>query len=358
MKKFYTAAVLRLALAAAAALACTGCVHFIRTGKVESDATVKIPLDGLAGYSFFECGPGCENLWLDPDSNRVYVTSLNGLVTLLDGASPQELRPVKALKAGGYALGIDRGPDGFIYAAVSPAADMKEWQKKGGYVARIGADLESAVRVTGYWPCINGFAFDGSGAGYLASSNFNFLMPKGVIVRFTLPPAGAADSSPDQSSPADSRLAADETVVARMGLANGLVYDRNRNAVLYTDTLETAGLLSPGDPSGDGKDGSKPLYRKAALKEAFDDLCASADGRLWMTDAVRGGLKVWNPDSGALVRYAIAGMGQLSSCRTRLEDGKEILYCTELVSPVRDRKNPYSGRGVFRIPLESFPDRP
>ena len=99
------------------------------------------------------------------------------------------------------------------------------------------------------------------------------------------------------------------------------------------------------------------IYRKGAFREAFDDLCVDGQGRLWMTDPTCPTLKVYDPADDSLVRIRITGFGQASSRRIRVEEGREILYVTELFAPERDRHNRYNGRGVLRVALESvMPD--
>ena len=72
--------------------------------------TVAADLDELDGAAVLEVGKGCEGLYLEPTSLRVYVTDCWGNVHLLDGPSREELRLVKSGKLGdGRAGGIDAG---------------------------------------------------------------------------------------------------------------------------------------------------------------------------------------------------------------------------------------------------------
>ena len=78
--------------------------------------TVKVALEDLDRAVFVQGMNGCENLLVESDSLRIYVSDLDGYVHLVDGDSREHLRVVRSMQVGEeYALGIDRGPDGFLY---------------------------------------------------------------------------------------------------------------------------------------------------------------------------------------------------------------------------------------------------
>lgn len=328
----------KILLILAAALTLGSCMHFIRTGTVSGEKDIALHVDDLEGAQFYGGMSACENCWPDPDTNRLYVTGLKGHVYLLDGESVETLTIHKQIRPGGYALGIDRGPDGKIYVAIAPGLTDNEWKTRGGYVVRFDTDLESMEILTEMYPAINGLAFDGDGHCYVASSNFNFLFPEGTIYRFTVYP--------------DGRVSKPETLIDSMGMANGLSADPASGRMLYTDTLETAGFLQEGTGNEGGS--LEVIYRKTSMTEAFDDLCTDSRGRIWMTDPNRRTIKRYDPLTDTLVRYRIDGFGQASSCRIRRENGEEVLYITELKSPVKGKENPYNGRGVLRVPIRGL----
>jgi sugar lactone lactonase YvrE len=267
---------------------------------------------------------------------------------------------ISSLKVGGYALGIDRGPDGMLYVGVCPGSTESAWKKTGGAVYRVDAALTGARPVTAPYPCLNGLAFDDRGNLFFASSNFDFLFPEGAV--FVL------------SVAEDGTVGAASSCVPRMGLANGMCFDRRNERILWSDTLECAGCLervggSPArladpDPtkaaaagaaaSAAGNYRSAVVYRKTVFMEAFDDLCVDRLGRLWMTDPIRGTIKVFDPGADSLVRYDLKGFGQASSCRIRLEEGREMLYVTELVASTKEKGVPDNGRGLLRLPLSAL----
>jgi hypothetical protein len=84
----------------------------------------------------------------------------------------------------------------------------------------------------------------------------------------------------------------------------------------------------------------------------FDDLCQDQAGNLWVADPGSGSLKEYIPGSGEVIRFKIRGIGQVSSCRIRIENGEEIIYLTELKqNPNKMLSGPFDGRGVFSMPL-------
>ncbi len=314
-------------------LSVTSCMHFLRTDPVASDKEVKVNLADLRDARLIEGMRGAENLYLDPGSSHVYVTTLEGVIYLADADSGAVLG---SLKAGSYALGIDKGPDGFLYVGVCQGNGEADWKKTGGAVCRMDLALKGATPVTGNYPCLNGLAFDQQGSIFFASSNFDFMFPKGSVYCLAVTPDGPAGEAVRCDFP--------------IGLANGMSYDRTGKRILLSDTLEAVWTLA----GNDGGFRADPVYRKAALQEAFDDLCVDSRGRLWMADPARGNLKVYDPAADSLVRFTISGFGQASSCRIRVEEGREILYVTELVGPVKEKDAKYNGRGVLRVPILSL----
>ncbi|MBN2435799.1 MAG: SMP-30/gluconolactonase/LRE family protein [Spirochaetes bacterium] len=315
-------------------LANSSCFHFIRTGKVKTVLEYQVKMEDLKGARFYGDMPACENIYLDENSNRVYVTSLEGYIFLLDGPSGHELSIVKSEHVGGYALGIDRAGDGQLYAAICKETSEKYWKNTGGYIARVSSDLDKVEPLTDEYPAINGLAFDNKGYGYFATSNFSFIFPGGKIMRFLIDNNGV--------------LSEPQPYTEDIGLANGLLFSSSQKRLYYSNTLVNAGFIS-----SQNRD-NIIVYQKTKMKEAFDDLCLDSDERIWMTDPINHTLKVYDPESDKLIRYKISGFGQASSCRIRMEEGEEILYITELVAPEKNSEKQYNGRGILRVPVKSF----
>ncbi|MEE9457379.1 MAG: hypothetical protein V3W11_09555, partial [bacterium] len=175
--------VIRIGLAASAVVAALAYFFVIVPRIINASAGVKtktVALDfgDLDGAVVVDVGKGCENLYLVPDSRRLYVTDGWGNVHLVDGPSREALRVVKSAKVGdGKACGIDRGRGGFLYVA---ACD-DDWLGRGGGIFKVDNRLESAEKIAGDYPGLNGLALDGRGDLYFAVSNMSFVNGKGAI---------------------------------------------------------------------------------------------------------------------------------------------------------------------------------
>lgn len=324
----------------------TSCIQFVRRGKVESSRSISVSLDELPEARLISGMSGCENIYLDPDSQRVYVTSLAGAIHLLDVNEAGRLEVDRTLEVDGYALGIDRGPDGNLYVAIAEVVSDEVWKEVGGSVARVDPQLQRATILTSPFPAINGVAVDDAGRCYFATSNFNFFAPEGAI--YVMNPA----------------FAQPELLVDGLGLANGVCFDRLNGRLLVADTLQSvtaydlSNRMNPSPTDGNGRLAGRIVYRKTRFKEAFDDICVDGAGRIWMTDPIGATLKRYDPATDSLLSITVEGFGQSSSCRIRQEDGIEILYVTELVAPEGSedaRSDGWSGRGVLRVPVSSLP---
>jgi sugar lactone lactonase YvrE len=293
--------------------------------------TVTVDIGELAGVSLVEVGRGCENLYLVPDSPRLYVTDLRGYVHLLDGLSREELGVAASRRLGReFAFGIDRGPDGYLYVA-APDGD---WLREGGAIYRLDPELASCERITGNYPGLNGLAFDDRGHLYFAAGNLNPFNAKGAV--YLLEARG------------EGRWAEPKVFLAERGSANGLYFDRRRRLLAFTETFRGVSAFRPRDYDVEA------VVAKTKAVEGFDDLCRDREGNYWIADPGSAFVKRYDPTTKTLTRFVIEGCGQASSCRIRLEGGEEILYVTEL----RRKGGLWTaiagdndGRGVFAIPL-------
>ncbi|MDA3901301.1 MAG: hypothetical protein PF637_12380 [Spirochaetes bacterium] len=247
----------RLLLVLLILLSNTSCWHFISTGKVKAVQEFQLKMEDLEGARFYEGMPACENIYLDKTSNRVYVTSLEGNIFLLDGPSGLDLSIIKSAQVGGHALGIDQASNGQLYVAISKEQTEKYWIETGGFIARISSDLNRVEAVTPEYPAMNGLAFDDDGYGYFATSNFSFIFPSGRIMYFLIDHNG--------------ELLKPQPYTEDIGLANGLIYNSSQKRLYYSNTLENIGFITS---QQNGADASiNVVYQKTKMKEAFDDLC-------------------------------------------------------------------------------------
>ena len=310
--------------------------HFLRIARDIEEATVTIALEELDGANLIEGMHACENLYLEQETMRVYVADLGGHIHLLDGESREQLEIVKSLDTGRTGLGLEKGPDGFLYAVLGiDRFDTPSWIEQGGAVYRVDPELDQFVKVTENYPSMNGLACDNGGRCYFASSNFDFFRPEGNVYTFQIGP----DDSPLKP----------ELVFPDVGLANGLHYDARLNRMYLSDTLETVTAFTPGEQS------LELVYRKATYMEGVDDICTDRQGNLWMTSPLESTLKYYNPRTKQLVRYEIEGISQTTACGIREEAGEEVLYVTEL-NKKRSLKSmtAYDGRGLLIVPVKSL----
>lgn len=291
--------------------------------------TVESDLGNHRGVVLVSGMKGCENLYLDQNSLRLYVTDLHGYIHLINGPSRSDLKLVKSkMVAGEFALGVGAGPDGYLYVAASE----RDWRKQGGAVYRVDRDLERTEKLTGNLPGINGLAFDQSGNLYLAASNMSFFRPRGAVYSMKIG--------------LDGRFTPPEVLAGGRKIVNGMYFSEKDNRLYFSETLSGVYQLLP------GRGQVEKVFAKAKTMDFFDDLCQDQAGNLWVADPGSGSLKEYIPGSGELIRFKIRGIGQVSSCRIRIESGEEILYLTELKqNPDKMLSQDFDGRGVFSIPL-------
>jgi sugar lactone lactonase YvrE len=306
--------------------------HLLRFSKDVNERTVSVLFESLPGAIFIKGMKGCENLYLDNTSQRVYVTDLNGYIHLLNGTSWKTLKLVKSKKVAAFAMGIAKGPDKQLYfnACESPGS----WDKEGGAVWRMDMELNSPVKLTGNYQCINGLAIDKGGNLYFASGNAKILHPDGNIFRAKLSANGS--------------LTKPDVFLAHVGWANGLYFSPEENRLYFSNTIEGCFSFDPESPKVNA------VYYKTKIMESIDDLCTDTSGRIWMTDPGKSAVKMFNPENRHLTRYIIKGIGQTSSVRIRKEQGGEILYITELKQKTELMSPVFDGRGVIVIPLKSL----
>ena len=294
--------------------------------------TVALDFGDLDGAVVVDVGKGCENVYLEPASLRAYVTDCWGNVHLVDGPSREGLRLVKSAKlADGKACGIDRGPGGFLYVA---ACD--DWLGRGGGIYRVDSALESAEKIAGDYPGLNGLTLDGRGNLYFAVSNMSFINGEGAIYKMRRKAGG------------DYREA--EVFIPNLRCVDGMFYDAREGRICFTETFSGVSTFRPGFMA------VTCVLGKTAVFDFCDDLCTDARGNYWLADP-GGFLKCYDAEAGELTRYKVNGCGRPASCRIRLEDGEEVIYVTELKrrgGPAAALSRKCDGRGVVVIPLKEL----
>ncbi len=307
--------------------------HLLRFSGGIAEKEVRLFHGELPDLVFIKGMNGCENVYPDNASMKVYVTDLEGYVHILDGASRDSLKITKSKKLGTFATGIAEGPDKRIYVNVCEAAADK-WATEGGAVWRLNRELEAPEKLTGNYKGINGLAFDSGRHLYFASANADIMRPDGNIFRMEIKPDGG--------------LTEPIIFLSNAGWANGLYFSRDENKLFFSNTSEGCFAVFPNSRK------ATVVYYKTKIMESIDDLCTDKAGRLWMTDPGKSTVKMFDPKTSRLIRYYIDGIGQTSSCRMRIEHGMEILYITELKRTQNVMSQIYDGRGLIVLPLESL----
>lgn len=296
--------------------------------------TVAVDLDDLAGAVFVNVGRGCENLYLEPGSLRIYVTDRRGNIHLVDGPSRGGLIVVKSAALGrSSAFGVTGSPYGVLYVAACDG----EWLKTGGGIFKVDKELQSATKIAGDFPGLKGLALDGRGNLFFAFSNASFLDGKGVIYRMKRLPGG--------------EYAAPKIFLADRRCADGVYYAAGEGRVYFTETFTGVSALDAKSTDVEA------VLGKTSVVEAFGGLCVDANGKLWLADPAAGFVKYYDAGKKELTRYRIRGFGRPSSCRIRLEGGEEVLYVTEIkkgrgLGGLLSRN--YDGRGVAVIPAKAL----
>jgi streptogramin lyase len=304
--------------------------HFFQFSGELSTTTVDIHIDSLSTAYFLQGMQGCENLWLDDTSFRMYVTDLSGHIYLVDGAGRQSLAILKKKRVGEMAMAAAASKKGELFFTASEVP-FDEWIEVGGYLYRSRPDLDSIEKFAGPWPSANGIGIGKSGKVYVTSGNANPFNPEGKIIAV------------DPANPGR-----EEVVIEEAGTANGFWFEPSGDRFLYSNTVE--GVFEVNIETGL----VTPVYFKTAFFEFTDDICRDSKGNLWMTDPATSTVKLLIPTDSLLIRFDIKGFGQASSCRTRLEPEGEVLYISEINQKQNIRATDYDGRGVLSVRLEEL----
>lgn len=287
---------------------------------------------------------GCENLLPAPNGTAVYVGDLAGNLVRFDGADRKSLAPVSRRRIGDFALGLALDGDGRVYAAASEGGEPGWKRGTASSIKVLSPELEEIASIPAPFPSLNGICFDGRSGLLMASSNFSFLLPAGTVLR----------ASPEALVRAIGGEPLAAVPVFRDGLLNGLCVLPDGSALagntlntvwrLDADGLAAGRLLKPAERS--------VFYRKASLMGPFDDFCVDSRGRLWLADPINpGGISMFDPAVREIRRVELPDFGYASSCRIRVEGGREVLYVAEIR---RVGDTGYNGRGVLSFPIDEL----
>jgi hypothetical protein len=307
--------------------------YFFKFSNDVEVTEVNVDRQDLEGLFFYGGLNGCENLLLDENSMRLWVTDLSGNLSEYNGQARDGLQLIRQIKLGEMLTGITMGPDSTLLVAVSDGSS-EEWMDEGGRIVTIDTLFTSWDYITSNFPSLNGMSMSAEWETLLFStSNFNPFNPVGSIF---------------MTGRVEGRWEEPAIAIPEFGLANGVWYDRYLDRYLLSNTVEGVYVLEKSDVE------PRPVYFKTSFLEVTDDLCGDPQGNIWMTDPGNSTLKVLFYKDNKLVRFSIKGIGQTSSCRMRTENGQRILYFTELKQKHNLRSQVFDGRGVFSVPLNEL----
>jgi sugar lactone lactonase YvrE len=307
--------------------------QLLEFSKGIEEVRVETTLDSLPNARFVEGMNGAENLWFMPGGSGFFVTCLDGQIHFVDRDGNGNFKIMRSIRPGTAITGICALSDSLM-AVVICKHPREEWISKGGSVYLMPVTMDTLIRISEDMQAANGLCADSRGNLYLASCNFSFLHPKGNIY-FLEKTKGGSYSAP-------------VPLFEKVGLANGMFYDRNQDRIFFSNTIGGTYSFVPGERS------YQPEYLKLSFMEACDDLCTDISGNLWMTDPGSGTVKIYNPGTNQLIRISVKGVGQTSTCRIRNENGHEIVYLTELKQENQTSQTTFDGKRVLIVPAREL----
>lgn len=264
---------------------------------------------------------GAENIYLEENSSTFYATDCSGVVYKVENNTI-----INQMKIGSIALGISRGPDGYLYVLGS----NEEWLN--GQIFKIDKDLSNKKVLFGNYQGINGGIFDSKFNFYFASGKLNPFDSAGIIYKAVF------DESGEMKKP--------EAYLTGLSSPNGLNMDFETGNIIFSETFKGIRSLDLKN-----KEISK-IFGKSRIVEGFDDLCMDSNGNYWVADQPNGFIKMYRPGSDKVVYFRHKDFGIASSCRIRFDKGEEMLYISEIKRSKKSRE--YEGRGIIIIPVKSL----
>jgi hypothetical protein len=266
-----------------------------------------VSFDKLASCIHLQCDGPCENLLLDTTSLTLFVSSMSGHLFSFNGARREDLAKNQldlGKIAKGYCSGIARDVRGNVYVGVTNSCCIvtKSWIVKFDLPAR---KRDTLTTLKNPFTMINGISYDGVSGLYFCCEPYLWA---GGVYRLKLVAPYQVD-----------------TVVRRTWLANGISASNTDSLVYFTKT--TRGLFCFGRANPGAIVKPRRLL-KGSLCNSFDDFCIDKSGRFWIADPERSRIRVADVHNGTIIHIKFRNFGYPTSCRTRIEDGREYLYVT------------------------------
>jgi len=301
-------------------------IFFISVSCSSSIKNIKIGQNSKWATPYVAGMDGVENLVFDGDKT-LFATDLHGTIYAIEATNnPYKGKIVAKKKIGKMCLGIAASKNGYLYVAIR---DKKNKNK----IIKITKDFKEQKILTDKIEGLNGFALNSKEELYISSSNFNFLCPKGKILKISIND--------------DKNFASPVTVLDKVGLVNGFTFSKDEKTLYFT---ETTGSLWKLDLSNKKK---KELFKPKGFLQLIDDIEIDNTGIIWLCYNTIGALV---PIKKGIPLIAIHP-GKLkvpSACKFGKGKGfnKNFLYVSEI--GLKGNSLSFHGRGIWIIPIEQL----
>jgi sugar lactone lactonase YvrE len=267
---------------------------------------------------------GLENISFDGQGS-MFVSGFTGNVYRIEPTeNPYRGKVTASRKLGIWCTGIEVGPDGYVYTAVT---DDKQRYR----IAKLDRRLESLEWLTGYIDGMNGFT-QHEGYLYYTSSNLSFFFPKGRVFRSQF------SSSESFRSP--------EVFLDNLKNVNGIKFSPDGMIFYYTDLLR-------GLNAYDIKTKKTSLVFGKGIMTIYDDFEITPEGDIWLCINSQGTIAFISKGKVGKA-FHIGDLKTPSSCKLGSGPGfkKEFLYVTEL--SLKKSSTKFDGRGLWAVPLSEL----
>lgn len=274
-------------------------------------------------YTLIEGMEGVENTYTVPESMDLYASDCSGY--LYKVSYDNKFVIDNKVKVGDFALGITMDK-GILYFAASGS----DWSNVGGSIYKADYNLKNIEKMTLNYPGINGVTSDDKSNIYFTVGKMNPFDKNGIIYKL--------NSTNMQVEP--------EPLLTGLKCPNGLDYDKKSNSLIFSETFKG---INEFDLNSKQK---RNVFGKSRVVEGFDDICKDSKGNYWVGDQPNGFIKMYNPKQNRVFYFRSEQFGVSSSCKIRIEDGKDILYVAEIKQSGKSKN--YDGRGVFVFEVEDL----
>lgn len=283
---------------------------------------ITIDIKGINNVQWITGMNGVENILLSNTNNDFYVTDLEGNIYHIT-MNKNVYSIEESRKLGNFALGLAwaNKENSELYVGIS----SNDWLDPGSSIFKVSSNLHNITKITSDYPGLNGLATDSEYELYITTGDFNFINPKGSLVKIG--------------------ILNNETVLTQAKSANGLFYDDKENSLYYSEVYSGISKYNILNNT------VSKVLGKSKIVEGFDDFCIDNSNNIWIADPPSGFIKCYIPEKKTVYHIRIKGFGVASSCRIGNINGENYIYITEIK---KENSKKYDGRGVLIIPLKEL----